>query len=150
MIEAGRSAPAFSLARHESPPFTERDLRGRTTVLAFYPFAFSPVCTNQLAIYNDLLEDFAGEGATLFGVSCDSTWSQEAFRRQLGIEIEQLSDYFPQGRVSAAFGVLHEDGFAHRAIVLVGPDGVVRWSHVSASLDDLPGPNLIFDALAVV
>jgi len=150
MIEAGRSAPAFSLARHESPPFTERDLRGGTTVLVFYPFAFSPVCTDQLGIYNELLDDFADEGAAVYGVSCDSTWSQAAFRRQLGIDIEQLSDFWPHGRTSGAFGVLDPGGFAHRAIVIVGTDGVVTWSHLSASLDELPGPNLIFDALAGV
>lgn len=148
VVEVGRVAPSFSLARHEAPPFTNSELQGRTTVLIFYPFAFSPVCTDQLAIYNELSEDFAEEGATLFGVSCDTTWSQLAFKRHLNIGIEQLSDFDPKGRVSEAFGVLHPGGFSRRAIVMIGPDAVVRWSHVSESLDDLPGANLIFDALA--
>ena len=147
-IEPGRPAPEFSLARHQAAPFTNQDLLGRITVLVFYPFAFSPVCTDQLAIYNELREDFSEEGATLYGVSCDTTWSQLAFRHQLRIEIEQLSDFDPKGRTAEAFGVLHPGGFARRAIFVIGPDGVLRWSHVSETLDDLPGANLIFDALA--
>jgi peroxiredoxin len=147
-LEAGCTAPEFSLARHEAPPFTDQDLTGQTTVLVFYPFAFSPVCTDQLAIYNELLEDFADEGATLYGVSCDTTWAQLAFRQKLGIDIEQLSDFQPKGRTSSAFGVLHPGGFSRRAIVVIGPDRVVRWSRVSESLEDVPGANVIFDALA--
>ena len=88
-------------------PFTREDLLGRTTVLVFYPFAFSPVCTDQLSVYNELLDDFAARGATLYGVSCDATWSQRAFKEQLGIDIEQLSDFEPKGATCRAFGVLH-------------------------------------------
>ena len=147
VIAAGQPVPEFSLARREGPAFTRADLIGRTTVLVFYPFAFSPVCTDQLAIYDAVLDDFAARGATLYGVSCDATWSQEAFREQLGIRIEQLSDFEPKGAVCRAFGVLHAGGFPQRALVLVGEDGVVRWSHQAPSPGDLPGANLIFDAL---
>ena len=147
VIRAGQKVPAFSLARHEGEPFTHEDLAGRMTVLIFYPFAFSPVCTDQLAVYNDVLDDFQRQGAMLYGVSCDATWSQQAFMHRLGVEIEQLSDFEPKGRTCEAFGVLHPGGYAERAIVVVGPDLVVRWSHESESLDELPGANLIFDAL---
>jgi peroxiredoxin (alkyl hydroperoxide reductase subunit C) len=147
VIAAGQPVPELTLARFEGPPFTRADLLGRTTVLVFYPFAFSPVCTDQLSIYNDLLEDFAQRGATLYGVSCDATYSQTAFKEQLGIAIEQLSDFEPKGRTCAAFGVLHPGGFPQRALVIVDPDGTVRWSHQAASPGDLPGANLIFDAL---
>jgi len=149
-IAAGTPAPAFELARFDAEPFTNADLQGRTTVLVFYPFAFSPVCTDQLSVYNEVLDEFAARGATLYGVSCDATWSQEAFRTQLGIEIEQLSDFEPKGKVSEAFGVLHPGGFAQRALVIIGPDGVVRWSHQAPSPGDLPGANLIFDGLEAV
>ena len=149
-IAAGTPAPAFELARFDGEPFTNADLQGRTTVLVFYPFAFSPVCTDQLSVYNEVLGEFAARGATLYGVSCDATWSQEAFRTQLGIEIEQLSDFEPKGKVSEAFGVLHPGGFAQRALVIIGPDGVVRWSHQAPSPGDLPGANLIFDGLEAV
>ena len=147
VIEAGRPAPEFSLARADGPPFTRADLEGKRTLLVFYPFAFSSVCTNQLSIYNDLLPDFAEHDLTLYGVSCDAVASQQAFKQQLGIEIEQLSDFEPKGAACRAFGVLHPGGFPQRALVLIGPDGVVEWSHEAASPGDLPGANLIFDAL---
>jgi peroxiredoxin (alkyl hydroperoxide reductase subunit C) len=147
VVEAGQPAPQFSLQRPEDETFTHADLLGRITVLVFYPFAFSPVCTDQLSVYNELLEDFAERGVTLYGVSCDATWSQEAFREQLGIRIEQLSDFEPKGATCRAFGVLHEGGFPQRALVLVGEDGTVRWSYEAPSPGELPGANLIFDAL---
>jgi len=148
VLPAGTPAPPFSLARHDSEAFTNADLEGRTTVLVFYPFAFSPVCTDQLSIYNEVLGDFEAQGATLYGVSCDSIHAQEAFRAQLGVDIQQLSDFEPKGRVCEAFGVLHPGGFPQRALVVIGPDGVVKWSHEAASPGDLPGANLIFDGLA--
>jgi peroxiredoxin (alkyl hydroperoxide reductase subunit C) len=147
VVQAGQPAPEFTLRTAEGEPFTRDDLLGRTTVLVFYPFAFSPVCTDQLSIYNDLLEDFSERGATLYGVSCDATHSQTAFKDQLGVEIEQLSDFEPKGETCRAFGVYHPGGFPQRALVIVDPDGTVRWSYMADSPADLPGANLIFDAL---
>ena len=147
VIAAGQPAPEFSLARAEGAPFTRADLQGNRTLLVFYPFAFTSVCTDQLSIYNDLLADFGGNGLTLYGVSCDAAPSQQAFKEKLGIEIEQLSDFEPKGAACRAFGVLHPGGFPQRALVLIGPDGVVEWSHEADSPGDLPGANLIFDAL---
>jgi peroxiredoxin (alkyl hydroperoxide reductase subunit C) len=146
-LPAGARAPEFSLARLDGSRFTRADLEGSTTVLVFYPFAFSPVCTSQLRVYDELLEDFRERGATLYGVSCDSVWAQQAFREQLGVDIEQLSDFEPKGAVCRAFGVLHPGGFPQRALVVVGPDAVVRWSYEAPSPGELPGANLIFDAL---
>jgi peroxiredoxin len=146
-IAAGESAPDFSLARAHGAPFTRSDLLGTTTVLVFYPFAFSEVCSTQLSLYDDLLDEFAARGATLYGVSCDAVASQQAFREKLGVRIEQLSDFEPKGAACRAFGVLHPAGFPERALVVIGPDGVVKWSHQAASPSDLPGANLIFDAL---
>jgi peroxiredoxin len=147
VIEAGQPVPEFSLTTSEGKRFTRADLEGRTTVLVFYPFAFSPVCTDQLSVYNEVLEDFAERGATLFGVSCDAHWSQTAFKEQLGVDIEQLSDFEPKGATCRAFGVLHPGGFAQRALVVIGADGIVRWSYEAPSPGELPGANLIFDAL---
>jgi len=147
VIRAGQPAPEFTLKTADGEDFTREQLLGRTTVLVFYPFAFSPVCTDQLSLYNEVLDDFRAAGATLYGVSCDATYSQTAFREQLGIEIEQLSDFEPKGAACEAFGVLHPGGFPQRALVIVGEDGVVRWSHQADSPGDLPGANLIFDAL---
>ena len=147
-IPAGTPAPEFSLARAEGGPFTRADLIGRTTVLVFYPFAFSPVCTDQLGLYDALQDEFAARGATLYGVSCDATYSQTAFREKLGVSMEQLSDFEPKGAACRAFGVLHPGGFPQRALIVVGPDAVVRWSYQAPSPSELPGVNLIVDALA--
>jgi peroxiredoxin len=147
VVAAGRPAPDFTLARYEREPFTRTDLKGRTTVLIFYPFAFSPVCNDQLSLYNEVLAEFAERGATLYGVSCDAVWSQQAFRDRLGLEFEQLSDFEPKGATCRAFGVLHPGGFAQRALVLTAPDAIVRWSYEAPSPGDLPGANLLFDAL---
>jgi peroxiredoxin len=147
VVAAGLTAPDFTLARFEGEPFTRSDLDGQTTVLVFYPFAFSPVCTDQLSVYSELLDDFAGRGATLYGVSCDAVWSQRAFKDELGIAFEQLSDFEPKGATCRAFGVLHPGGYPQRALVVIGPDAVVRWSYEAPSPGDLPGANLIFDAL---
>jgi peroxiredoxin (alkyl hydroperoxide reductase subunit C) len=148
VIAPGASVPEFTLRRGDGAEFTAADLEGQTTVLVFYPFAFSPVCTDQLNLYEEVLGDFRAQGATLSGVSCDATYSQTAFARELGVTIEQLSDFEPKGATCRAFGVYHEGGFAQRALILIGPDRVVRWSYQAPTPGDLPGANLIFDALA--
>src|SRR4051794_24162658 len=147
IVAAGQPAPDFTLKTADGADFTREDLLDHTTVLVFYPFAFSEVCTSQLSIYNDLLEDFQAKGAVLYGVSCDATYSQTAFQRALGIEIEQLSDFEPKGEACRAFGVYHSGGFPQRALVVTDPDGTVRWSYEAENPGVLPGANLIFDAL---
>ena len=147
IVAAGQPAPDFTLKTSDGGDFTREQLLGRTTVLVFYPFAFSPVCTDQLSVYQEVLEDIQERGATLYGVSCDATWSQRAWREKLGITIEQLSDFEPKGEACRAFGVLHPAGFPERALVMTGPDGMVLWSHQAENPGVLPGANLIFDAL---
>jgi peroxiredoxin len=147
VVAAGRPAPDFTLRTRDGSAFTRADLEGRTTLFVFYPFAFSEVCTDQLSLYQEVLDDFAARGVTLYGVSCDATYSQEAFREQLGVSIEQLSDFEPKGAACEAFGVLHPGGFPQRALVLIGPDATVQWSYEAPSPAELPGANLIFDAL---
>ena len=150
VIAPGTTAPAFSLARQAGGRFTNADLAGQTTVLVFYPFAFSPTCTSQMQVYDEVLPELAERGAILYGVSCDATPAQEAFRESLNVEIAQLSDFEPKGATCEAFGVLHPGGFPQRALVIIGPDGVVKWSYEAPSPGDLPGVNLIFDGLAHV
>ena len=147
ILEPGTPVPEFSLRREDGSEFTQADLQGTTTVLVFYPFAFSPVCTDQLNLYQEMLDDFSSRGATLYGVSCDASWSQTAFREKLGVTIEQLSDFEPKGAACRAFGVYHPGGFPQRALVIVGPDAIVKWSYQAPSPGDLPGANLIFDGL---
>jgi peroxiredoxin (alkyl hydroperoxide reductase subunit C) len=148
IIPAGTPVPAFVLEREDGSDFTQDDLKGATTVLVFYPFAFSPVCTDQLQVYEEALPELREMGVTLYGVSTDPRYSQTAFKEQLGISIEQLSDFEPKGATARAFGAYFEPGgMTNRALVIVGPDGVVTWSHLAASPGELPGVNLIFDAL---
>lgn len=149
-LSAGTPAPDFTLQREDGSPFTRADLQGKTTVLVFYPFAFSPVCTDQLSLYQEVLGEIEDRDATIYGVSCDANFSQKAFREQLGVTIQQLSDFEPKGAVCRAFGVYHPKGFPQRALFVIGPDAVVRWSYQAASPSELPGANLIFDGLAAV
>jgi mycoredoxin-dependent peroxiredoxin len=143
VLAPGEPAPEFTLQTAEGEDFTREDLRGQGTVLVFYPFAFSPVCTDQLQLYEPLLEDLGRRGVRLYAVSCDSPWSQRAFREKLGVSSEQLSDFEPKGAASAAFGVLHPGGFSERALLVIGPDGTVRWSYQADSPGELPGPDLL-------
>jgi len=149
IIAAGAEVPEFTLKTEDGEPFTREDLAGRTTVFVFFPAAFSSVCTNQFQIYQEVLEDFAAQGATLYGVSCDQSDSQTAFRESLGVTIEMLSDFEPKGAVSRALGAYWApDGKSTRALVIVGPDQTVKWSWIGEHPGTLPGANLIFDGLA--
>jgi peroxiredoxin (alkyl hydroperoxide reductase subunit C) len=149
IVAPGTPVPDIRLAREDGGDFTREDLLGKTTILAFYPFAFSPVCTDQLQVYEEALDELKAQGATLYGVSTDARWSQVAFRERLGVTFEQLSDFEPKGATARKLGVYFEPGgMTNRALVIVGPDGVVTWSHLADSPGDLPGVNLIFDALS--
>lgn len=148
VIAPGTPAPSFKLARADGESFTERDLQGRTSVLVFYPFAFSPVCTDQLQLYDELRGELAQHGDALYGVSCDSTWAQSAFKEKLAVGSEQLSDFEPKGAACSAFGVLHPGGFPQRALVVTGSDGVVRWSYEAPSPGELPSEDLLREGLA--
>jgi peroxiredoxin len=147
IIQPGTPAPEFTLRRQDGTEFTRADLEGQTTVLVFYPFAFSPVCTDQLNLYQEVLGELSSRGATMYGVSCDSPYSLTAFRDKLGVSIEQLSDFEPKGSTCRAFGVYHPGGFPQRALVITRPDAIVKWSYQASSPADLPGANLIFDGL---
>ena len=149
IIAPGTPVPAFALSTADGEGFTQDDLQGRTTVLVFYPFAFSPVCTDQLQIYEEALPELTAQGVTLYGVSTDPVYSQQAFKEKLGISIEQLSDFEPKGETSKKLGTYFAPaGMTNRALIIVGPDGVVIWSHLAAHPGELPGVNLIFDGLA--
>jgi peroxiredoxin len=150
VIAAGTPAPEFTLTRADGEKFTREDLLGKTTVLVFYPFAFSGGCTTQLTLYQPELETFTSRGATLYAVSTDARQSQAAFKDALGSSIEQLSDFEPKGAAATAFGALHPAGMTTRAIVIIGPDGVVKWSHEEQQLGDVPPVELIHAALDAV
>jgi peroxiredoxin len=149
VIAPGTPVPEFELKTEDGKAFTRDDLAGKTTVFVFYPFAFSSVCTDQFQIYQEVLWDFTEQGATLYGVSTDAPDSQRAFRESLGIDIHMLSDFEPKGATAKAFGAYFEPGgMATRALVIVSPDQVVKWSWIGQHPGILPGANLIFDGLA--
>jgi len=144
VLDAGAPAPRFKLATEDGERFTEKDLQGERTVLVFYPFAFSPVCTDQLQLYEAALAELREQGVTkLYGVSCDSSFSQKAFREKLGVSIGQLSDFEPKGAACKAFGVLHEGGFPERALVAIDTEGIVRWSYQAPTPGELPSVELL-------
>jgi peroxiredoxin (alkyl hydroperoxide reductase subunit C) len=149
MIQPGSAAPDFALPDQDGNIVKLEDLRGQTSVLVFYPLDWSPVCTDQLNVYQEVLADLEAEGARLYGVSVDSAFSHKAFQSSLGISFPLLADFHPKGEVSRAYGVfIEERGHDQRALVMIGPDLVVKWAHESPSPLEIPGANLIFDALA--
>jgi peroxiredoxin len=150
VLAPGTTVPKIELAAEDGNSFTEQDLRGERTVLVFYPFAFSPVCTDQLQLYEAALGELREQGVTkLYGVSCDSSWSQQAFREKLGVSIEQLSDFEPKGAACAAFGVLHAGGFPERALVAVDAEGIVRWSYQAPTPGELPSVELLREGVSI-
>jgi peroxiredoxin len=148
VIEAGAAAPDFRLPDQDGNPVALADLKGGPVLLVFYPADFSPVCTDQLSVYQKSLEEFEARGIPPFGISVDSAFCHKAFQEQLGITIPLLADFHPKGAVAEAYGVWSERyGTANRALVLIGPDGTVGWSHLAPALD-YPTPDLIFQKLA--
>jgi peroxiredoxin len=148
MIEAGARAPDFALSNQDGDTVALKDLEGQHSVLVFYPLDFSPTCTDQLSVYQELLPDLEAKGAKLYGISVDSAFAHKAFQDQLGIAIPLLADFNPKGAVASAYGVyIDERGHNQRALVLIGPDLNVLWAHQSPTPLEIPGANLIFDAL---
>lgn len=148
MIEPGTQAPEFTLPNHRGEAISLSDYRGRKLILCFYPNDFSPVCSDQLSIYQEVLGEIAARGAELVGISTDGSWAHNAFRKQLGLEMPLLADFHPKGEVSRAYGAyLEQWGTPNRSLVLIDEQGVVRWVHAEATPLTVPGANLIFDAL---
>jgi peroxiredoxin len=149
VIEPGTPAPDFELPNHRGEPVRLADFHGRKLMLCFYPSDFSPVCSDQLSLYQEVLSEVRAKGAELVGISTDGSWAHNAFRKHLGLEMTLLSDFHPKGEVSRAYGAYLEDwGTPNRSLVLIDEDGVVRWVYAEATPVSIPGANLIFDALA--
>jgi peroxiredoxin len=148
VIEAGAQAPDFTLLDQDQNEVSLADFAGGKLVVAFYPADFSPVCTDQLSIYQEVLGEIESRGARLVGVSVDSPYAHKAFQEQLGIRIPLLSDFHPKGEMSRAYGALIEErGHTNRSLVVVDEHGIVSFSMATATPTEIPGANLIFDAL---
>ena len=148
MIEPGVSAPDFTLPDQDGADVSLGDFSGRRLVMAFYPLDFSPVCTDQLSIYQEVVGEIEARDATLVGVSVDSPYCHAAFREKLGLSLSLLADFHPKGEVCAAYGALIDArGHSNRSLVGIGEDGEVAWADAAPSPLEIPGANLIFDAL---
>jgi peroxiredoxin len=149
MIAVGESAPDFRLRDQDGENVSLADLRGRKLLLVFYPFDFSPVCSDQLSLYQEVKAEIEAKGVTLVGISVDSPYAHKAFQEKLGIETTLLSDFEPKGEVARAYGsYLDAPGMANRTLVLIDEEGKVAWTYESPNPGEFPGANVIFDALA--
>jgi peroxiredoxin len=148
VIEAGAKAPDFSLPDQDANEVSLGDFTGRKLVIAFYPLDFSPVCTDQLGLYQEVLGEIESRGASLVGVSVDSIYCHRAFREQLNLTMPLLADFNPKGEVCRAYGAwIDQVDHGNRSLVLI-EDGVVKWSYATPTPAEIPGANLIFDAIS--
>ena len=131
-LAPGTAAPDFTLASTPDQTVSLAEFRGRPVILAFYPEDWSPVCSDQLALYQELLPEFRRFDAELVGISVDGVWCHLAFARDRNLHFPLLADFEPKGEVSRAYRVYRSgDGTSERALYVIDPDGVVHWSYVS-------------------
>jgi peroxiredoxin len=142
------SAPGFKLQTLPPDQFISlSELRGRPVILVFYPADWSPVCGDQVVLYNELLPEFQRFNAALLGASVDNYWSHLAFAKDRKLRFPLLSDFEPKGAVARSYGAYRQrDGISERALFVIDADGTVRWSYLSP-LDVNPGAEGILDAL---
>lgn len=131
-LAAGAAAPLFSLNATPNQALSLSDLRGRPVILAFYPADWSPVCGDQMGLYNAILPEFHRFDAQLLGISVDGTWCHAAFAEQRHLHFPLLADFEPKGSVAQRYGVYrHQDGTTERALFVIDGEGIIRWSYVS-------------------
>src|SRR5437667_5697343 len=146
-LPAGTAAPEFTLRSTPDQAVNLSDFRGQPVVLAFYPADWSPVCGDQMALYNEVLPEFERYNAQLLGISVDGAWCHAAFARERKLHFPLLADFEPKGAVARRYGAYrHDDGFSERALFVVDGDGIIRWSYVSP-VDVNPGADGILRAL---
>ena len=142
------AAPEFQLNSTPDQKVKLSDFRGNPVILAFYPADWSPVCGDQMSLYNEVLEEFRGHGAQLLGISVDGVWCHRAFAEARKLHFPLLADFEPKGDVARAFSVYRTgEGISERALFVLDGDGVVRWSYVSP-IGVNPGADGILEALA--
>lgn len=146
-LQPGTAAPDFTLSSGPGTELRLSDLRGRPVILVFYPADWSPVCGDELALYNEVLPEFRRRDAEVLGISVDGVWCHRAYAAARHLEFPLLSDFEPKGAVSRAYGAYRgKDGFSERALFLVDREGVIRWSYLSP-VDVNPGVDGVLDAL---
>jgi peroxiredoxin len=147
ILAAGTTAPDFTLHVTPDQRLTLSDLKGKPVILAFYPADWSPVCGDQVSLYNEILPEFRRHGAELLGLSVDGVWCHAAFARDRRLHFPLLSDFHPKGAVAKSYGAYREqDGVSERALFVLDRNGVIFWSYCSP-LAVNPGADGILDAL---
>jgi peroxiredoxin len=147
ILSAGTPAPDFALRATPDQTLRLTELRGRPVVLAFYPADWSPVCGDQMALYNEMLPEFREYGAELVGISVDGVWCHAAFARDRKLHFPLLSDFEPKGAVARLYGAYREEeGTSERALFVLDGDGIIRWSYCSP-VSVNPGADGILNAL---
>jgi peroxiredoxin len=146
-LSPGTAAPEFTLAAGPNRRVSLSEYRGRPVILAFYPADWSPVCGDQMALYNEILPMFQEFGAQLLGLSVDGVWCHRAYAEQQSLRFPILSDFEPKGAVAREYGVFRDqDGFCERALFVLDRNGMIRWSYVSP-IEVNPGADGILSAL---
>ena len=132
ILKPGTPAPEFTLRVTPDQTLSLSELRGRPVILAFYPADWSPVCGDQMALYNEILPEFQNYGAELLGISVDGVWCHEAFAKDRHLHFPLLADFEPKGAVAQMYGVYRQsDGVSERALFVIDKNGVITWSYVS-------------------
>jgi peroxiredoxin len=146
-LPPGTPAPDFTLHCTADQSMSLSELRGKPVILAFYPADWSPVCGDQMALYNEILPDFHRYGAELVGLSVDGVWCHQAFSANRHLHFPLLADFEPKGEVARMYGVYRDkEGITERALFVIDGDGIIRWSYVSP-LGVNPGADGILTAL---
>jgi peroxiredoxin len=146
-LPVGTAAPDFTLKSTPDQAVKLSDFRGRLVILAFYPADWSPVCGDQMGLYNEILPEFQKLGAELLGISVDGAWCHTAFSRDRKLHFPLLADFEPKGAVARLYGVYREtDGTTERALFVINESGVIHWSYVSP-VGVNPGADGILSAL---
>jgi peroxiredoxin len=146
-LAAGTMAPSFSLPAGPDTRVALSNFRGGPVILVFYPADWSPVCGDQLALYNELVDDFNSLNAKVVGISVDGVWCHAAFGNERRLRFPLLADFEPKGEVARRYGVYRSsDGVSERALFVLDGDGVIRWSYVS-EIGVNPGADGILSAL---
>jgi peroxiredoxin len=131
-LEGGTQAPDFKLKATPDQFVGLEDFRGKALIMAFYPADWSPVCTDQMALYNEILPLFHEYGAEIVGISVDGAWCHAAFAQHRNLHFPLLADFEPKGEVAKQYGAYeHRDGVAKRALFVLDGEGVIQWSYVS-------------------
>ena len=147
ILPAGTTAPEFSLNVTPDQKLSLSELRGKPVILAFYPADWSPVCGDQMALYNEILPEFQKFGAELLGVSVDGAWCHEAFAKDRKLHFPLAADFEPKGAVAKSYGAYRDaDGVSERALFVIDRNGVIAWSYCSPIAIN-PGADGILQAL---